>query len=67
MLNDNDKKEMLADGLNRQRLQEFQEAERRKHKSSGSFDDYIAFLMDAQRIIPFAHKPVITPTAKNIL
>lgn len=67
MLSDQDKRDMLADGLSRERRQAFLKAERRKSTASGSLDEYIAFLMDVQKIMPFEHKRAVTPTAKNIL
>ena len=67
MLSDQEKKEMLADGLSRRRRQEFLQAEQQKSKSSRTLNDYIAFLMDVQKIKPFEHKRVVTPADKNIL
>jgi hypothetical protein len=64
---DKEKKEMLADGLSRKRRQEFLMAEQQKPQASRALNDYIAFLMDVQKIKPFEHKRVITPTDKNIL
>jgi hypothetical protein len=67
MLSDKEKKEILADALSDKRRQEFLEGELSKPKVSSSLDNYINFLMDVQKIKPFEHKPVITPTDKNIL
>ena len=67
MLSENEKREMLADGLNLKRRQEFSKAQQQKPKSSRTLNNYITFLMDVQKIKPFEHKRVITPTDKNIL
>ena len=67
MLSDQEKKEMLADGLSQKRRQEFLMAERKKPKGPRTLNDYIAFLTAVQKIKPFEHKRVITPTDKNIL
>ena len=67
MLNPKEKREMLKDGLNGRRRKEFLAASRDRPKSSRSLDDYIAFLTDAQKIIPFEHRRTITPSDKNIL
>ncbi len=67
MLSDNEKKEMLSDAFDRKRQQEFLEAERRRPKGPRTLDDYIAFLMDVQKIKQFDHKRVVTPTDNNIL
>ena len=67
MLSDREKKEMLADGFSRKRRQEFFLAEQRKPKISRAVNDYIAFLMDVQKIKSFEHERIITPTGKNIL
>ncbi len=67
MLSDREKKEMLADGLSQERRQEFLKAQRHKPESSRDLNDYIAFLMVVQKIKPFEHKRVITPTDKNLL
>ena len=67
MLSEQEKKEKLADGLSPQRRQAFREAEQRKPKIVPSFDDYISFLMDVQKIMPFKHNRVTTPADKNLL
>ncbi len=67
MLSDKEKKEMLSDAFDRKRHQEFLEAERRRPKGPRTLDDYIAFLMDVQKIKPFAHERHITASDKNIL
>ena len=67
MLNENEKKEILSDGFDRKRQQEFLMAERLRPKASRTLNNYITFLMDVQKIKPFDHKRVITPAAKNIL
>ena len=67
MLSDREKKEMLSDGLDRRRGREFSLAEKRKPKSSRALNDYLAFLMNVQKIKPFEHKPVKTVAEKNIL
>ena len=67
MLSDKEKKEMLSDAFDRKRQQEFLMAERRRPRASRTLNSYIAFLMDVQKIKPFDHKRVVTPTDKNIL
>ena len=67
MLSDKEKKEMLADGLSQKRRQNFLAAEKKKLKIVQSLDDYMAFLMDVQKIKPFKHSRVITSAGKNIL
>ncbi len=67
MLSEQEKKEMLADGLSQKRRQEFCKAEKNKSKSSRDLNEYIAFLMDVQKVKPFKHERLITPTDKNIL
>lgn len=67
MLSSQEKKEMLADGFSRKRRQGFCKAEEQKPQGSRALNDYIAFLMDVQKIKPFEHKRVITPAEKNIL
>jgi hypothetical protein len=67
MLSDQEKKEMLADGRSRKRQQEFLKARQEKPKAAPALNDYIAFLMDVQKIKSFEHKRVITPTDKNVL
>ena len=67
MLSDKEKREMLADGLDKRRAKEFSLAEERKPKASRALNDYIAFLMDVQKIKPFEHKRVVTKADKNIL
>lgn len=67
MLSDKEKKEMLSDAFDRKRQQEFLMAERRGPRASCNLNSYIAFLMDVQKIKPFAHKRVITPADKNLL
>ena len=67
MLSDQEKKEMLSDGLSSRRREEFLIAERKKPKTVWSLDEYIAFLMFVQKIKPFDHKRVITLADKNIL
>lgn len=67
MLSDKEKKEMRADGLSRRRRREFAVAEKEKPGISRALNDYIAFLMDVQKIKPFEHKCSITKADKNIL
>jgi len=67
MLSDQERKEMLADGLSRKRQEGFLLAERQKPRISRTLNDYIAFLMGVQKIKPFEHKRVMTPAGKNIL
>ena len=67
MLSDQEKKEMLADGFSRKRHQEFLISEQQKPKPSRALNDYIAFLMEIQKIKSFEHKRVMTPTDENIL
>lgn len=67
MLSEQEKKEMLADGLSRKRRREFLMAERQKPKGSRPLNDYMTFLADVQKIKPFEHKRVVTPACKNIL
>ena len=67
MLSDQEKKEMLEDGLSQKRRREFIAAQEKKPKGSRSLNDYIAFLMAVQKIKPFEHKRVITLAEKNIL
>ena len=67
MLSDQEKKEMFADGLSRRRRQEFSLADQQRPKASRALNDYLAFLMDVQKIKPFEHKRAITPTDRNIL
>ena len=67
MLSDQEKKEMLADGLSQTRRQEFLISEQKKPKASRALSDYIAFLMAVQKIKPFEHSRVVTSADKNIL
>lgn len=67
MFSDKEKKEMRADGLSRKRRREFAAVGKQKPKTSRALNDYIAFLMDVQKIKPFEHKRVITKADKNIL
>ena len=67
MLSDKEKKEMREDALSQKRRQEFDAAEQKKTKGPTSLNDYIAYLMAVQKIKPFEHNRVITPTSKNIL
>ena len=67
MLSDQEKKEMLADGLSRERQKRFLLADQQKPKLPRALNDYMAFLRDVQKIKPFEHKRVITPAGKNIL
>lgn len=67
MLSEQEKREMLADGLSRRRREELSSAEKRKPRACPSLNEYIAFLMDVQKIKPFEHRRVITPTDKNVL
>ena len=67
MLSDQEKQEMLADGLSQARRQEFLLAEKKRPKSSRVLNDYIAFLTAVQKIKPIEHKRVVTLTDKNIL
>ncbi|OGX39025.1 MAG: hypothetical protein A3G91_00705 [Omnitrophica WOR_2 bacterium RIFCSPLOWO2_12_FULL_50_9] len=67
MLNERGKKEMLADGLSCKRREEFSSAEKQKPRARPSLNDYMAFLMDVQKIKSFEHRRVITPSDKNIL
>ncbi len=67
MLSDQEKKEMLADGLSRERQKRFLLADQQKPKLPRTLNDYMAFLRDVQKIKPFEHKRVITPADKNIL
>lgn len=50
MLSNEEKKEMLADGLSKKRQQEFLMAEQKKPKMLHDLDSYIAFLMAVQKI-----------------
>jgi len=67
MLSEQEKNEMLADGLSRERQQEFLMVEQQKPKPSRALNDYIVFLMDVQKIKTFEHKRVITLADRNIL
>jgi uncharacterized protein YabE (DUF348 family) len=67
MLSDQEKKEMLADGLSLKRQQEFSVADRRKTKTIRTVSQYIAFLMEVQKIKAFQHDRVVTAACKNIL
>lgn len=67
MLSDQEKKEMLADGLSRERQKRFLMAEQQKPKLPRALNDYMAFLSDVQKIKSFEHKRVVTPADKNIL
>lgn len=67
MLSPKEKKEMLEDGLSRKRRKEFLAVRQQRPKSSRKLDDYISFLMDVQKIMPFQHKRIITPSGKNTL
>lgn len=67
MLSAKEKKEMRADGLSRRRRREFAEAGKEKSKISRDLNDYMAFLMDVQKIKSFGHKRVAAKADKNIL
>ena len=67
MLSAKEKKEMRADGLSRRRRREFAAAGKEKPKISRDLNDYMAFLMDVQKIKPFGHKRVAARVDKNIL
>ena len=67
MLSEQEKKEMLADGLSRERRQGFRMASRQKPNGSRSLNDYIAFLTEVQMFKPFEHKAGMTKASKNIL
>ena len=67
MLSNQEKKEMLADGLSRKRRQEFFMADQQKPNTSRALNVYMSFLMDVQKIKPFEHSRAVTPTDKNIL
>ena len=67
MLSDQEKKEMLADGLSRERQKRFLLAEQQKPEAPRTLNDYMAFLRDVQKIKSFEHKRVVTPTGKNML
>ena len=67
MLSEQEKKEMLADGLSRERQREFLAADRQKPEGSRILNDYMTFLTNVQKIKSFKHKRVFTPTDKNIL
>ena len=67
MLNDQEKKEMLSDGFDGKRRQQFLVTEQRRHKLPRTLDGYIAFLMDVQKIKPFDHKRIVTLADKNFL
>jgi|GEM_PF-1357878 len=67
MLSDQEKKEMLADGLDLERGQQFLIARHRRAKTLSTLDNYIEFLMDVQKIKPFDHKHNITLSDKNLL
>lgn len=66
MLSEEEKKEMLADGLSQKRREEFRAAQRLKPQSSRSLNGYIAFLNEVQMVKPFEHKPGMTKVLKNI-
>ena len=66
MLSEQEKREMLADGLSRKRRHEVLMAEQKKPKISGTLDEYIAFLMAVQKIKPFEHVRKITRAEKNM-
>lgn len=66
MFSEEEKKEMLADGLSQKRREEFRAAARLKPKSSRSLNDYIAFLTEIQMVKPFEHKAGMTKASKNI-
>ena len=66
MLSDEEKKEMLADGLNAKRHQQFAEARRQQmDRQSRLLDDYIAFLMSIQKVFLFSHEKQKTETTFN--
>ena len=67
MLNDQEKKEMLSDAFDGKRRQQFLMNEKNRSKTPRSLNNYIAFLMDVQKIKPFDHKRIITPADKNFL
>ena len=66
MLSDEEKREMIEDGLSQERRREFRRASMQRPKSSRTLNDYIAFLMGVQAVKPFDHKPHVTCTDKNI-
>lgn len=67
MLSDEEKKEMRADGLNKNRREEFFSARKKKTNGLRRLDDYITFLTDVQKIKSFKHLSKVTSTEKNIL
>jgi hypothetical protein len=67
MLSAKEKKEMRADGLSRGRRREFAEAAKERPGISRTLNDYMAFLMDVQKIKPFGRKRVMREADKNIL
>lgn len=58
---------MRADGLSRRRRREFAAAEKEKPRIPRTLNDYMAFLMDVQKIKPFGHKRVAARSDKNTL
>ncbi len=67
MLSDQEKKEMLADGLSQERREGFRIAEQKKPRGSRSLNNYLAFLMSVQKIHPFEHPRTVSLADKNIL
>lgn len=67
MLSVKEKKEMRADGLSRRRRREFAAAEKEKPGIPRTLNDYMAFLMDVQKIKPFGHQRIAARADRNIL
>ena len=67
MLSDEEKEEMLSDAYSQKRREEFLKGERQKRPTCRSLNDYMVFLAQVQKIRPFAHRKVITPTQHNLL
>jgi len=58
-----EKREMLADGLDQKRGEDFRTALRMRPKKRMTFDEYLAFLNDVQEVFGAFHrsrKPTIT-------
>ena len=66
MLSNREKQEMLIDAKSRSRQKDFRLL-RKKNKEVTSFDYYLAFLNDIQRIIPLRPSRRITFTKLNKL
>ena len=69
MLSPTERKEILQDGLNPKRREEFRKTQKfLELKPSRSFDEYIRFLMDVQKIFkPFIPSRKKTETRLNKL